>query len=233
MLNNPKESKSAYKSPRLRATITTIALCISILVMLLSILHAYADNRLTDTILSGGTVPDEILTDSYENGEKLLKAWYAARFITAITFLSWLFRASRNLRPLGLHKQQNSPYEAVFFWFIPLANFVLPYRVVKELWRGSNPLQTTQPNTRHTPIHAAIGPWWAAWLSSSLLLLLARLTYSPDNLEADKTLNNFNSASDAIGVLAATLAILIVHAITTSQDTSYKTLSQSRTTPKQ
>ena len=52
MLKNPKESKSAYKSPRLRANIATIALCISILVMLLSILHAYADNRLTDPILT-------------------------------------------------------------------------------------------------------------------------------------------------------------------------------------
>ena len=130
---------SDYKSPMTRANITTATLALSIAVMALSIIQGYADNQLLDIMLRGGYVSEEELTESYNKMNTLWLTWTTARIITAVTFLMWIFRASRNLRPLGTQNQRYSPEGAVGWWFVPVANLLIPYKVVKELSVGSHP----------------------------------------------------------------------------------------------
>ena len=212
-----------YKSARPRANLTTAALATSALIMILSIIQAYADNKLIDTVLDGGTVPDKILTDSYERSQNLWAAWTTMRIITAITFLTWIHRASRNLQALGNEAQQHSPAMAVNWWFIPFANLLMPYKVMKELWASSAPQSPAIRQNQRTKgtMSPLIGPWWGTWICSGLVLSAAAITARDDTLQAVRTFNTMNITGDTIGLLATVLAILIVQKITSNQEEKY------------
>ena len=222
-----------YKSAKPRANLTTAALAISAPIMILSINQAYADNKLIDTVLDGGTVSDNILTDSYERSQNLWAAWIAMRIITAITFLTWMYRASRNPQALGNEAQQYSPKMAVNWWFIPFANLLMPYQVMKELSASSAPnTPETEPSQgTKGKISPLISPWWTTWICSGLVLCAGALATRDDTLEAARTLNTMNIIGDTISLVAAVLAILIVQKITSHQEENHDAISRALNEP--
>src|SRR5262249_476382 len=58
---------------------------------------------------------------------------------TAVFFLIWLHRTYSNLAALGAEHLRMSPGFAVGFWFIPLANYVMPALAVQDAWRHGDP----------------------------------------------------------------------------------------------
>jgi uncharacterized membrane protein YdcZ (DUF606 family) len=56
---------------------------------------------------------------------------------TSVFWLRWQHRAHSELRDRVNPALEFTPGKAVGVWFIPFANLVLPYRAVRELWRGS------------------------------------------------------------------------------------------------
>ena len=59
--------------------------------------------------------------------------------ITVVFFLIWIHRTHRNLPSLGASGLEYSPAWAVSGFFVPLVNLFLPFRVVKEIWKASDP----------------------------------------------------------------------------------------------
>ena len=59
--------------------------------------------------------------------------------LTALAFLAWLYRLRVNLRALGVRKPDFARYWSVLGFLIPAVNFVLPYQVMAEVWRASDP----------------------------------------------------------------------------------------------
>ena len=51
---------------------------------------------------------------------------------TAVFFLMWMFRASKNLQSLQSYSQRFSAGWAVGWWFIPIMSFFRPYQVMAE-----------------------------------------------------------------------------------------------------
>ena len=50
-----------------------------------------------------------------------------------ISFLMLINRASKNLASIGVENQKLGPVAAVVWWFVPIASFWMPYRVVAEI----------------------------------------------------------------------------------------------------
>lgn len=81
--------------------------------------------------------------------------------LAALVFLCiWTFRATRNARALGL-RTAFSPGLSVAGWIIPLANFVMPYLSVRDLF----------PEGSHGRRQA--GTWWACEISGVVLSMVA------------------------------------------------------------
>lgn len=129
--------------------------------------------------------------------------YYGAWAGAAITFLMWLHRCYRNLPALGATELRFSPRWAVGWWFVPLANFVQPVRVVIEVWQASNAAQGQ--NTRAgrarlgTPLR--IWLWWGLWVGSIVVLLLPGATTNPALLAEIGT--EFGAGAIAITIIRA------------------------------
>jgi Domain of unknown function (DUF4328) len=144
---------------------------------------------------------------------------------TVVFFLIWLFRVYTNLSPLRSPNQEFTPGWAVGWWFIPFANLVKPYQVVREAWQESDPDFDPSLNFLSNTISAPtfLGFWWAFWILSNIF-----------NNIASRMINNDGQAIQGFGVviiiasilsmIASMLAILVVKTISARQDARYQNL---------
>lgn len=64
--------------------------------------------------------------------------FFLVLILAGIPFISWFYRAYRNL-PLLDAKPRFSPSMAIACWLIPFANWVLPGMIGDEIWRAGRP----------------------------------------------------------------------------------------------
>jgi hypothetical protein len=83
----------------------------------------------------------------------VLRVQTPVALVALVLFLMWLARANRNLGALSGEQMAFTPGWAVGWFFVPFANFVMPYRVVKEIWQVSR----RQEKDRSTFL---VGWWW-------------------------------------------------------------------------
>ncbi len=84
-----------------------------------------------------------------------------------VIFCVWIYRAYKNLKAFRLGALEHSPGMAPGSFFIPVANLVLPYLIMKEIWRGSDP---AYPPLEANPFEGArttalLLPWWLLFLA--------------------------------------------------------------------
>lgn len=134
-----------------------------------------------------------------------------------VAALLWLYRASANARALGATDLMGSPAWTVAGFFIPLANLVMPYLNVRDLWKASvNPRDW---QAERAP--AAIGLWWAFWLASWLVAGLAArfdLVYAAEALPQIHTLAAVSSLLWCPAILLFAWIIGRIQALQTSPD---------------
>lgn len=141
---------------------------------------------------------------------------------TVVMFLVWLFRAHKNLQFLRPAALRFSPGWAVGWWFIPFANLVKPFQVVREVWWESDPeVEDDGPMFLSESLHSAptyMGVWWAFWLLSNFLSNITSRVFDPDDM-ASVTISGYLFVLTGIAtVIAAALAIHVVRDITARQE---------------
>ena len=143
------------------------------------------------------------------------------RVLTIIFFLIWLHRAFKNLPALGATNLEFSPGWAVGWWFIPFANLVKPYQVVRELWNSSDSDFDPDLFLSNTVGTASIIIWW--WAFFIIGNVVGRVA---DKLEA------VNLSYSIVGIMiycalqgaAAFLIITIIRSITRQQELRFQKL---------
>jgi len=137
-----------------------------------------------------------------------------AAFVAAMAaMLIWLYRASANVRVLGASNMVVSPGLAVVWWFVPIANLVMPFQTVRELWKASaNPADWEIERAPATTIW-----WWTFWLLAGIAGAIAlRLSLEPDK-EAAAPADAFLVASDLLYIPAVILVARIIAGIEAMQ----------------
>jgi hypothetical protein len=74
---------------------------------------------------------------------------------SVLTYFLWLHRAVLRLGLAGAPISA-SPAWAVGSWFVPLVQFVVPYRTIRDLWRTSGAARAP----------SIVAWWWSSWLAS-------------------------------------------------------------------
>lgn len=131
---------------------------------------------------------------------------------TAVVFLVWFRRVRLNAEVFDAYAQPMRPGWAIGAWFVPFANFFLPYRVASGIWTASTPAG------RPLASRALLNAWWAGLIGSRLFVVWAERRYTAAE-EVDEVLDAFGLvvAADVLDVAAAVLAILFVRRLTAMQ----------------
>lgn len=152
----------------------------------------------------------------------------------AVVFCIWIYRAYKNLRAFRLGGLIHSPAMAPGSFFIPFANLVLPYLIMKEIWRGSDPafppLETDpSDDARVTPL---LLPWWLLFLGRGVAAWIAILvSHSERSLAALNVSTIALLVSCAFGIVSAGFAAAVVIGIGRRQGDLTAALQRTRAIP--
>jgi len=147
--------------------------------------------------------------------------------IAAILFLIWLNYSHKNLLALRPTHLEFSSGWAVGWWFIPFANLVKPFQVVREVWWESDPVVNDNPKFLTASLHSApryMALWWAFWIIMNLLKNIASRTVEFNDISSIQLSGYIFIASGIAAVVAASLAIFVVFDITRRQELRYANL---------
>ena len=93
----------------------------------------------------------------------------------ALAWGTWHHRAAENLVALG-RPGRYPPIAHALWWFVPVANLVMPFRTTEELVRGSDPDPLDAARTATTL--ASMPWWWVSWIMCWLLVPAVRAVAS-------------------------------------------------------
>lgn len=219
-----------YASGRTRALLTIALLALGAAVNLLSIIVSLL---FLDDLGEAGA-PNNV----YEMGATLPELIYiliilleALIFVaTAVAFLMWIHRAYRNLPALGAMGLDTTPGWAVGYFFIPIMNFFMPYRTVKEIWSKSAPADETGGGfgwevPAKSP--AIIGLWWLLWIFGNIVAQIhSRMLDGAETIGTLINASRIGLVSDLLWLVAAVLAISIIRKIDDMQEAKFRLSGQ-------
>lgn len=146
--------------------------------------------------------------------------------LTALAFIAWIYRLRVNLRALGVRKPDFARYWSVLGFLIPAVNFVLPYQVMAEVWRASDPSVLDRFEWKRVEPPRILMVWWGTVVIAATLELAAFGLGETAGVIAFKSL-----VASAVAVLAnvasavsASLAYFVVTRLTAAQVAKYALL---------
>lgn len=170
--------------------------------------------------------------------ESSIDAVHATRSITlililvaALAFLTWFYRAYRNLPRAGMRELRFGPGWAIGGWFIPFFNLVRPKQVANDIWKASRSAATVGFERRdEVSLPGALNWWWGLWILCGVFLTLgdgaiadanSEAIYTATNLRGERTGVWFVQAGLVAGTIAAVLILLLVRRISRMQDEGF------------
>jgi Domain of unknown function (DUF4328) len=152
---------------------SALAFCATLLFVALIVTEALAaislagQIQLLDAARFGVSLPPA-QAEAQDARQRLFGALELALGLAAgIALWVWLYRANRNARALGAEGMTYSPAWSVGWFFVPLANLVMPYVVFRELWKASTP--GAGPRWRQAPVSVVLGLWYAVCLARAVI----------------------------------------------------------------
>ena len=120
-----------------------------------------------------------------------------------VGFCLLFYRANAGLRASGVDDLRDSPGWSVGWFFVPLANYVMPHRVASDLWRASAmpaPGESASAETgRRARVAFIVDAWWIVFVAS---IVTDQIVNVADSLESRWARN-----------LPATTAVLVLHTL--------------------
>lgn len=155
---------------------------------------------------------------------ELLEA--ATEIFVLIAFLSWFYLAYANLLSLGYRRLGYHRAWAIAGWFIPVVWWILPYRILREIWSRSDPRNLGR-ETWEEPGHGAIQLWWA--LSILIQILVVSSNFILSGLGEVRGLVAAMDARmlvEAIGIVSSRVFIHLILTIRRRQDERHARLQE-------
>jgi len=190
-------------------------------------------SSLGDAVRRGEPPPQE----SLERSDQLIQlagvAQLALLVATGTLFLMWLHRTLKVTRALGGDTLRWTPKDAVWGFIIPFINITRPFQVMRDVHDHLAPEVLPEPPVQvqsselsgyrgvevkapPPPVqlpHASIGAWWGFfWVGNVFGNIAARQTGT--TIDAVLARNALNAVSDAIDIVSAVLAIVVVRGVT-------------------
>ncbi len=143
----------------------------------------------------------------------------------AVVFLMWLFRTYKNLAALRADRTEFTPGWAVGWWFIPFANLVKPFQVVRSVWAESDPdveMETGFLASVQAGAPGFMALWWAMWILANIVSNITSRVYDPQDMRTTELSGYLFIIDGALWVAASILAIKVIKTITDRQEERHR-----------
>lgn len=201
---------------RWRSILVQIGLVATIVTNVLIAGVVFVELGILGDLIAARPVDIEMVETNTERGVALGSVWLVVLAVTGIAWWVWQYRAQANLRVMGRGSLEHRPWAAVGWWVVPIASLWMPFKVVRELWRASEPVHDPVAWTR-VSAWAGLGWWWALWIAGNLLQAASVFPADSAVLETVRLADLMAVAGLAMSVFAACLAIGVVRQITDRQ----------------
>ncbi|MEQ1604014.1 MAG: DUF4328 domain-containing protein [Pyrinomonadaceae bacterium] len=143
---------------------------------------------------------------------------FGLRFTCAVVFFFWLHRVYNNLPVIGSRNLEFSPGWAVGWWFIPFANLIQPFKIVKELYIESR----NRANEADDDYSAEnIWLWWIAFLLGGFVLRISDLMIGSGNQPDSKYFPVAFLVGQIFFIVSASFAIVIIRQVVSWQNSAF------------
>ena len=191
-----------YRSAGRLASITCVLLGVVGLFALLSTIQAGSGLRMVDDLRAGMLLPKE--AKEFNDSTALAGLSYlGASVATAIAYLAWLSRTVDNVPTLRAGRPSVTPRWSIGWWFIPFANLVKPYQIVRDIHD-------------RLAIGASSGggwivlAWWVSWVLGTVISQIAIRLPVPARPDPLSTMFSFQATGYGLALIGAILAIVVV-----------------------
>lgn len=155
---------------------------------------------------------------AYLNGVTI--AVLVAAALATVFSLFWLQRAYRNLSALGVPELRDSPVSAAVWFVVPVANWLLTYLVLSDLWRLSD---RSDPHGLSQRRPLLVQAWWLCWAAPPVISILSLLFFErPGPGNAGDRAQALISVDLALLAAAAVLGAAIILGVNARQAASHR-----------
>ncbi len=134
---------------------------------------------------------------------------------SVVMWCFWTYRMASNLRVFGREPLEYTAGSTVWWWFVPFANLIQPYRATVEIWKASA-LEDDDGDWQYLAVPGLFTAWWGCWVVSNLLSnvsLRMEMRMGPSDVTAMLDVVNM-----PIELASTITALLVVRGITERQD---------------
>ena len=145
-----------------------------------------------------------------------ITGWVSAAVL--VLLIVWAFRSAHNALAAGRTGARQSPGWVIAGWLVPLVNLVVPYQVMSDLWRSSEPDAARGDEWRTRGPSSLVMGWWMLWVVGGLAVAIgACMGLIGDFAAAD--VRPLLLAGHLGQAVASVLAVIVVRTITGRQTT--------------
>jgi hypothetical protein len=156
-----------------------------------------------------GDLPDPARMERADDYVRAAAGFNAfASLAILVLLIVFLWRATKNTELWERDRPKWKAGWTIGGWFIPFANFVIPVRVVLEIWRRSPTID--EHGFRHREPATAVGWWWATWVTGLVLVRLAGSWTGSSATVDELATADVLLVLSAVSYLAAALLLIVV-----------------------
>ncbi len=163
----------------------------------LSKVETYFDNPTVTTVHDANDAADVVNAIDF-----IFEAISLAIFVLLIVFL---FRASKNTELWDTSRRSWTPGWAIAGWFIPLAFFVIPFLVVRDIWRRT-PESSGEDRGPASTSGVVLVVWWVLFVVGRIGI---QLGISPDTL-SEHRFQDWVHIVTAVSLAASAVALIVI-----------------------
>jgi hypothetical protein len=156
------------------------------------------------------------------NADRLAQSGLVAVVVTSlallVTLIVWLWRASSNTEAFGVGPQRLGRAWLIGAWLVPVANLILPKRLLDDVWRASDADASANPEWTRLPGSRLVALWWVTFVASVVITGLAIGLGNGNDLAAVAQSKLIHAAGAGLAAAAAILIAVAVQAINRRQD---------------
>jgi hypothetical protein len=229
----------SYVSTRPRVKLLMAVLAVNIIVQVVAVASAFMHLNLLYQFMSLGIIEQlapavRAQQQASEAREMMVRIIQLVAFAgAAIVFLFWLHRAYANLKPLGAEPRY-SPVWAVAAFLVPVVNLFLPFLILQEMWRASDPETIDTKGAKALNIvvedsskSLSVVVWWGLWLLTVINAVVAYRWHANRQVLNDDAIASWLVLTTSLLLaLDSIVTILLARKVATRQDDRNRRLAE-------